>query len=62
MDSTRTETINEDSKVGEATAVEILSLVDNSVDFLSTIGHKQGQRRNKRGMLCTVQFIVLGFE
>jgi len=64
MDSTRTETNNENFKVGEATAVEVLSLVDNSVDFLSTICHKQVQsfgqwakkRHGKEWMSTHTQF------
>jgi 7,8-dihydropterin-6-yl-methyl-4-(beta-D-ribofuranosyl)aminobenzene 5'-phosphate synthase len=35
--------INQEFKVKEADAVEILSLVDNSVDFLSTVNKKQVQ-------------------
>jgi 7,8-dihydropterin-6-yl-methyl-4-(beta-D-ribofuranosyl)aminobenzene 5'-phosphate synthase len=35
--------VNQEFKVREAYAVEILSLVDNSVDFLSTINKKQVQ-------------------
>jgi 7,8-dihydropterin-6-yl-methyl-4-(beta-D-ribofuranosyl)aminobenzene 5'-phosphate synthase len=34
---------NEEFKVREAAAAEIISLVDNSVDFLSTIGNEQVQ-------------------
>jgi 7,8-dihydropterin-6-yl-methyl-4-(beta-D-ribofuranosyl)aminobenzene 5'-phosphate synthase len=40
---TREKPANKEFKIKEASNVEILSLVDNSVDFLSTISHKQVQ-------------------
>jgi 7,8-dihydropterin-6-yl-methyl-4-(beta-D-ribofuranosyl)aminobenzene 5'-phosphate synthase len=41
MGSTVIEPIIEQVKIREASAVEIISLVDNSVDFLSTVSNKQ---------------------
>ena len=43
MGVTSEEPVNQEFKVKEADAVEILSLVDNSVDFLSTVDKKQVQ-------------------
>jgi 7,8-dihydropterin-6-yl-methyl-4-(beta-D-ribofuranosyl)aminobenzene 5'-phosphate synthase len=43
MGLTSDKPINQEFKVKEADAVEILSLVDNSVDFLSTIDKKEAQ-------------------
>jgi 7,8-dihydropterin-6-yl-methyl-4-(beta-D-ribofuranosyl)aminobenzene 5'-phosphate synthase len=40
MDATSDKPINQEIKVKEATAAEILSLVDNSVDFLSTVNKR----------------------
>ncbi len=43
MDAVSEKPINQEFTVKEADAVEIISLVDNSVDFLSTIDNKQVQ-------------------
>jgi 7,8-dihydropterin-6-yl-methyl-4-(beta-D-ribofuranosyl)aminobenzene 5'-phosphate synthase len=43
MDATSDKPIKQEFKVREAVAVEILSLVDNSVDFLSTIDKKNAR-------------------
>ena len=43
MNATDEEMLNQTLKVEEVDAVEILSLVDNSVDFLSTIGKNEVQ-------------------
>jgi hypothetical protein len=43
MGLTSDKPINQEFKVKEADAVEVLSLVDSSVDFLSTIDRKEAQ-------------------
>jgi 7,8-dihydropterin-6-yl-methyl-4-(beta-D-ribofuranosyl)aminobenzene 5'-phosphate synthase len=43
MYATSDKPVNQEFKVKEADAVEIISLVDNSVDFLSTIDKKEAQ-------------------
>ncbi len=57
MNGTDEEMLNQTLKVEEVDAVEIISIVDNSVDFLSTIDKKEVQsfrqwtkERHRQGM------------